>query len=179
LIMSVVVRTKISPSSVTVDVERAIHSIDSDLPIANTATLETIRDSSTAQARFSMLLLGSFGGLALLLACIGMYGVISYSTMQRTQEIGVRMAFGASRASVFQMVLGQAARLAGLGAMIGIVAAFGMTKVLGSFLYGVQPNDPLTFALVCVVLMAMVLLASYFPSRRATRVDPIVALRYK
>lgn len=178
-IMSVVVRTKVSPTAVIKDTEKAIHSLDPDLPIANVTTLEAIRDSSTAQARFSMLLLTSFGGLALLLACVGMYAVISYSAMQRTQEIGVRMAFGASRASVFRMVLGQAAGLSGIGALIGIVAALGLTGVLRSFVYGIQANDPPTFACACLVLILTVLLASYFPSRRAMRVDPIVALRYK
>jgi putative ABC transport system permease protein len=178
-IMSVVLRTRVPPTAVISDVEKAIHAIDFDLPIANISTLETIRDDSTGSARFSMLLLSSFGGLALLLACIGMYGVICYSVMQRTQEVGVRMAFGASPSNVFRMILGQALRLAGIGAAIGVLAALGLTRVMQSFLYGIQANDPLTFLAVCFVLAVMVLLASYFPARRAMRVDPIVALRYK
>jgi putative ABC transport system permease protein len=132
-----------------------------------------------AQPRFAMLVLGSFGALALALACIGMYGVISYSVAQRTREIGVRMALGAARNDVFGMVLGQGARLAGLGIVIGLAAAFAVTRTMASFLYGVQATDPLTFACVSLLLVAVALLACYLPARRATRVDPMIALRYE
>jgi putative ABC transport system permease protein len=179
LMMSAVLRTRISPTAVTPDVERAIHSIDPEIPIANITTLESIRADSTARPRFSMLLLIAFGGLSLVLACVGMYGVISYSATQRTQEIGVRMAFGASRSNVFRMILGQAVRLGAIGTLIGVITAFCLSRVMRSFVYGTAPDDPLTFAGVCIALIGMVLLASYFPSRRAMRVDPIVALRYK
>ena len=135
-------------------------------------------DDSMSQPRFSMLLLGSFGA-ALLLASIGMYGVISYTVAQRTQEIGIRMALGAERRNVFGMVLGQGARLASLGIGIGLIAAFGATRLMASFLYGVQPTDPFTFAVVSLLLVGIALLACYLPARRATRVDPIVALRYE
>ena len=131
------------------------------------------------QPRFAMLLLASFAGLALLLATIGMYGVISYSVAQRTQEIGIRMALGAPRGNVFGMVLAQGARLAGLGIAIGLLAALAVTRLMTSFLYGVRPTDPLTFAAVSLLLAGVALLACYVPARRATRVDPMLALRYE
>jgi ABC-type antimicrobial peptide transport system permease subunit len=126
-----------------------------------------------------MLLLASFAGLALLLACVGMYGVISYSVMQRTREIGVRMALGAQRKTVFGMILGQGAKLAGLGIAIGILTALGLTHLMASFLYGIRATDPLTFLIVPVFLAAVALFACYLPARRATHVDPMIALRYE
>jgi len=149
------------------------------LPLAKVATLMTLVDDSMSQPRFSMLLLACFGLLALLLASIGMYGVISYSVMQRTREIGIRMALGAERRSVFGMVLGEGARLAGLGIAIGLLAALAVTRLMASFLYGVQPTDPLTFLAVSLLMVGITLLACYLPARRATRVDPTVALRYE
>jgi ABC-type antimicrobial peptide transport system permease subunit len=163
----------------TGSVREAIRSVDPDLPLAKVATLSTLVDDSMTQPRFSVLLLGSFGVLALLLAAVGMYGVISYSVSQRTQEIGVRIALGAERRSVFSMILRQGVRLAGLGIAIGLLAALAVTRLMASFLYGVQATDPLTFAAVSLLLMGVALLACYLPARRATRVDPIIALRYE
>lgn len=177
--MRVALRTKVEPASMTQSVREAIHSLDPDLPLAKVAALTTLVDDSLSQPRFAMLLLAAFGVLAVLLASVGMYGVISYSVMQRTQEIGVRMALGAERGKVFRMVLGQGARLAGLGVAIGLVVALGVTRLMSSFLYGVQSTDPFTFAAVSLLLLVTALLASYLPARRATRVDPIVALRYE
>jgi putative ABC transport system permease protein len=177
--MRVALRTKTDPAAVTESVREAIHSLDPDLPLAKVATLTTLVDDSVSQPRFSMFLLGSFGVLAVLLASIGMYGVISYSVMQRTQEIGIRMALGAERRNVFGMVLVQGARLAGLGILIGLVAALGVTRTMASFLYGVRSTDPLTFAAVSLLLVGIALLACYLPARRATRVDPMVALRHE
>jgi putative ABC transport system permease protein len=125
--------------------------------------------------RFSMLLVGSFGLLALILASIGMYGVISYSVMQRIPEIGIRMALGAKREQIFMMVLRQASLLAG----VGLIAAFATTRLMTSFLYGVQPTDPITFTVVSLLLVAVALLACYVPARRAMKVDPMIALRYE
>jgi ABC-type antimicrobial peptide transport system permease subunit len=177
--MRVALRTRTDPASVTQSVREAIHLIDPDLPLAKVATLNTLLSESLSQPRFAMLLLTSFGLLALLLASIGMYGVISYSVMQRTQEIGIRMALGAERRNVFGMMLGQGARLALLGIGIGLIGAFGVTRLMTAFLYGVQATDPLTFAAVSLLLVAITLLACYLPARRAMRVDPIVALRYE
>jgi ABC-type antimicrobial peptide transport system permease subunit len=129
------------------------------------------------QPRVSMLLLAAFAALALLLASIGIYGVISYAVAQRTQEFGIRLALGAQPRNVFSMVLSQGARLALLGVILGFVAAFAVTRLMTSLLFGVQPTDPLTFIAVPALLMAVALLACYIPARRATCVDPIIALR--
>jgi predicted permease len=179
LTMDVVLRTSVDPASMASSVRQAIHSIDSDLPLARVATLDTVVSDSMTQQRFSVLLLGSFGAIALLLASIGMYGVISYSVMQRTQEIGIRMALGAKRRSVLAMVLGQGARLGALGIAIGLVAALALTRLMAGFLYGVQATDPLTFAGVSLLLLAVALVACWIPARRAMRVDPMIALRYE
>ena len=179
LTMQVALRSKTDPAFMLESARQAIRSIDPDLPIAKVATMTALVDNSMAQPRFAMLVLGSFGALALVLACIGMYGVISYSVAQRTREIGVRMALGAARRDVFRMVLGQGARLAGLGIAIGLVAALAVTRLMAGFLYGVKATDPLTFAGVSLLLVGIALLACYVPARRATRVDPMIALRYE
>jgi len=177
--MRVALRTKVDPASMTGSVREAIRSIDSDLPLAKVTTLTTLVDDSMSQPRFSMLLLGTFAALALVLASIGMYGVISYSVGQRTREIGIRMALGAERRNVFGMILGQGARLAGLGIAIGLLVALGVTHLMASFLFGVKPTDPLTFVGVSLLLLGVALLACYIPARRATRVDPMIALRHE
>jgi predicted permease len=179
LAMHMAVRTKAPLDSMTAALREAIHAADPDVPVAKLAPLTTLVDDSMTEPRFAMLLLASFAGLALLLATIGMYGVISYSVAQRTQEIGIRMALGAAHSHVFRMILVQGARLAGLGLAIGLLVALGVTRFMVSFLYGVQPTDPLTFAAVSALLATIALLACYVPARRATRVDPMVALRYE
>lgn len=179
LVMQAVIRTKADPESVMSSVREAVHSVDSALPLARVTTLAAIMDTSLAQPRFSMLLLGSFGTLSLLLASIGIYGVISYSVAQRTQEIGIRLALGAQRRNVFGMILSQGARLAGLGIAIGLLLALGVARLMASYLFGVQPADPLTFAAVGALLLGVAFLACYVPARRATRVDPLTALRYE
>lgn len=179
LAMHVAIRTSAPLETASAALRDAVHAADADLPVARLAPLTTLVDDSMTTPRFTMLLLGSFAGLALLLATIGMYGVISYSVAQRTQEIGIRMALGAARGGVFRMVLLQGARLAGAGLAIGLFAALAVTRFLVSFLYGVQPTDPLTFTAVSALLVAVALLACYLPARRATRVDPLIALRYE
>jgi putative ABC transport system permease protein len=177
--MQVAMRTQADPAGMTPLVRDAMRSVDPDLPLGKLATLTSLVDDAMIQPRFSMLLLGAFGGLAVALASIGMYGVISYSVAQRTREIGVRMALGARRNDVFRMILGQGVRLAGSGVTIGLLVAVGVTRLLTRFLYGVQPIDPVTFAAVPVLLVAVALLACYLPARRATRVDPMIALRHE
>ncbi len=140
-------------------------------------TIEEVFATSLADRRFSLVLLGVFGIAALLLAVMGIYGVISYLVAQRTQEIGVRMAFGARQEDVLRMVIGQGLALAGLGVGIGLAAAFGFTRLISGMLYGVSATDPLAYAAVTVALLGIALVASWLPARRATRVDPMVALR--
>ncbi|HKC70233.1 MAG TPA: FtsX-like permease family protein, partial [Terriglobales bacterium] len=179
LTMNVIVRSQVEPAALTGMIRRAIASVDPELPIAKVQTLNAVVSDSLAQPRFSLLLMAVFGGLALLLAAIGLYGVISYSVARRTQEIGIRMALGASRRRVFAMVVGQGGKMAGLGIVLGVAAALGVTRMMASFLYGVKPTDGLTLAVVCILLAGVALLACYLPARRATKVDPMVALRYE
>jgi putative ABC transport system permease protein len=172
-----VVRTTNEPTAALADIRAAVRSVDADLPLANVNTMETLIDQTTGPRRFSMLLLGSFAGLALVLASIGLYGVMSYTVTQRARELGVRVALGAASRDVLQLVLGQGARLAVLGVAIGLVASLAVTRVMKDMLFGVSATDPLTFVLISTVLLGVALLASYIPARRATRVDPIEALR--
>ncbi|HZS47614.1 MAG TPA: FtsX-like permease family protein, partial [Blastocatellia bacterium] len=177
--LQVAVRTKADPVSIVAGLRKAVHSVDPDLPIARVTLLTDLVSSSMTQTRFSMFLLLTFGVLSLLLALIGLYGVISYSVQQRTQQIGIRIALGASRGNVLTLILGQGARLAGIGIIVGLVSAFGVTRTMSAFLYGVEATDPLTFIFVAFLLMAAALFACYLPARRAMRVDPLVALRYE
>jgi ABC-type antimicrobial peptide transport system permease subunit len=179
LTMQLAVRARADPASVISGARDAVRSVDPDLPIAKVAPLTLLVENSMTQSRFSMLLLGAFGVLAVILASVGIYGVISYSVGQRTREIGLRMALGAQRRSVLGLVLGQGARLAGLGIAIGIAAALALTRLMASLLFGIAPRDPLTFFAVPLLLMAVALAACYIPARRAMRVDPMVALRYE
>ena len=177
LTMHVAVRTKAMPASMTEPVRAAIRSVDSNLPIASVATLDTIVDEALAQPRFSMLLVGGFGVVALLLACVGLYGAVSYSVTSRTQEIGVRIALGAPRRRVFELVLGQCLRITGLGIAVGLALALILLRLIAGFLYGVEATDPATFAALSMLLLAVALLACYLPARRAASVDPLTAIR--
>jgi putative ABC transport system permease protein len=141
--------------------------------------MERIVAGAVARQRFSMLLLAIFAGVALLLAAVGIYGVMSYSVAQQTREIGIRMALGAQRSDVLKMTVIQGLRLVGFGLAIGLVAAFILTRVMASLLFGVSATDPLTFIVISLVLLAVAMLASYIPSVRAMKVDPMVALRYQ
>ena len=142
-------------------------------------TLEQVISDSLAPRRFSAILLGTFAGLALLLASIGIYGVISYVVGQRSNEIGVRMALGAKSRDILRLVLADGGKLVLMGIGIGLAAAVGLTQLIKSFLYGVDAADPLTFAAVAVLLSLVALAACYVPARRAARVDPVIALRYE
>ena len=142
-------------------------------------SLEQFISDSLAPRRFAMILLATFAGLALLLASIGIYGVISYIVGQRSNEIGVRMALGAKPQDILHLVLADGGKLVLMGTAIGLVAAFGLSRLMKGFLYGVDAADPLTFAAVAVLLSLVALAACYVPARRATRVDPVIALRYE
>ena len=152
--------------------------MDPDLPIANFVTLTTLVDASMTSDRFAMLVLSAFGVLAVILAAIGMYGVMSYSVMQRTAEIGIRIALARGGNRLLAWCWGKGSRLACAGIVIGLIAAFMATRLMARFLYGVQPTDPVTFATVSLLLlMAVALLACYLPARKAMKVDPMIALR--
>jgi len=175
----IVVRTAGSPAAQVGSIRHALDQINSQQVMYNIRTMDEIVSESLAARRFSMILLGIFAALALLMACVGIYGVISYLAGQRTHEIGVRMALGAERRHVLQMVLGEGAKLALLGVGIGLVAAFGLARFMANLLFGVSTYDPLTFAVVAGLLILVALAACYIPAHRATKVDPMEALRYE
>jgi predicted permease len=179
LMMHVVVRTRNEPMSMTSNIRDVIHSIDPDLPMAKLTTLTTLVQNSMAQPRFSMLLLSVFSFIALLLACTGIYAAISSSIQEREQEIGIRMALGAQRGQVFQMILGYGARLAAWGMGLGLILSLVVCRAMASYLYGVKTTDPLTFIGVPILLSLVALLACYIPARRVMRINPLEALRYK
>jgi putative ABC transport system permease protein len=177
--MTLVVRTKGEPESVATAVREQIRALEPNLPVADVKTLRDQLDLSLFPSRLAAWTLGGFGVLALLLAAIGIYGVVSYSVAQRTREIGVRMALGAKANDVLRLVLGEGAFVILVGLVLGLLLAGVGTRVLASFLYGVGATDPLTFAVVPLLLGFVALAASYIPSRRAMKVDPLVALRYE
>jgi putative ABC transport system permease protein len=174
-----VVRTKLQPFSLSADIQRELREASGGLPVAHIRSMQQVVGASTARNDFYMTLLTIFAGVALLLAAIGVYGLMAYAVEQRTQEIGVRMALGASPQQVRRMVVVQGMQLALAGVILGVAAALGLTRLMSSLLYGVQPWDPFTMALVAVLLSSVTLLACYLPARRASRVDPMVALRYE
>jgi putative ABC transport system permease protein len=175
----IIARTSANPMAMVPAIERVVRSVDGDAPITNIETVDQIIANSAAEPRFQTALLGSFGVLGLLLAMIGIYGVISYSVVQRTHEIGVRMALGAGRDDVMRMILGEGMFLAFVGIVIGVGGALALTRFLRSLLFEIKPNDPATFVGVAILLMLVALAACYIPARRAMRVDPMVALRYE
>ena len=173
------VRTSIDPLSLATSVRNAVWEIDKDQPVSNIRSMDEIVSEAVARQRFSTLLLGVFAGLALVLAAVGIYGVMSYSVAQRTREIGIRMALGAQRSDVLKLTIANSLKLVGTGLIIGLAAAFALTRVMASLLFGVSATDPITFATISLVLMSVALLASYIPALRATKVDPMVALHYQ
>jgi putative ABC transport system permease protein len=177
--MSLVVRSAVDSASLTSSIRAAVAAIDKDQPIFDIHTMQQLADDSISTRRLTLVLLGIFSALALILAAIGIYGVMAYSVVQRTQEIGIRMALGAQRQDVLRLVLGQGARIAFLGVAIGLAAAAALARLLSTLLFSVSASDPATFAAVAVLLIAVALLACYIPARRALRVDPIIALRYE
>jgi putative ABC transport system permease protein len=174
----VVVRTSMSLSSVATAIREAAHSIDKDLPVTNVESFPDALGQSISRERFRTLLLGSFSAMALLIAAVGIFGVISNSASQRRHEIGIRMAVGAQRRDILRLILGHGAKLALWGLCLGAVFALLLTRLMTSLLYNVSPTDPLTFGGVAIILLAVAVVACYIPARRAMRVDPMVALRY-
>jgi ABC-type antimicrobial peptide transport system permease subunit len=158
-------------------VRSSVQELDSREVVYAVQTLDQVIAGALAPRRISMILLGVFAGLALVLACVGIYGVVSYLVGQRTHEIGVRIALGAQRSDVMRLVLGEGAKMALVGVASGIAAAFGLTRLMANQLFGVTAHDPLTYAAVAVLLMLVALFACYIPARRAVRLDPVAALR--
>jgi putative ABC transport system permease protein len=176
---SFVVRSELGSTTLVPSIRSVISQLDKDLPVNDIITMDEIMSTSVAQPRLETILLGIFGGLAMLLAAVGIYGVMSYSVSERTGEIGVRMALGADRGDVLALVCKQGLRLAAIGLAAGLVLALLATRLMSKILFGVSPTDPVTFAAIIVLLALVALLACYVPARRATKVDPMVALRYE
>jgi predicted permease len=177
--MTLAVRTSMDPASATSAIRQRVFAIDRGLPLYNIATMDQLVSNSVAQPRLNVSLLVAFAGLALVLAAVGVYGVMAYAVTQRTREFGIRMALGASPANVLRQVFVEGGRLAGLGLAIGLIAALVLTRLMSSLLFGVKPTDPVALGLAAAVLALVTLAACYVPARRATRVDPLVALRYE
>ncbi len=177
--MNLVVKSRIDPAALTSAIRGAVASIDKNQPIFAISTMNQLVSDSVGTRRITLVLLGLFSALALVLAAIGIYGVISYSVAQRTHEIGIRMALGAQHKDVLRMILRQGVKIAVAGVAIGVVVSLGLTQLMSSLLFSVSAADPLTFAAVAILLVLVAMLACYIPARRALRVDPMVALRYE
>ena len=177
--LSVVLRTAGDPALQTAALRSALAEIDPNQPLVKVRTMEENMATTVAQPRFRTWLIGILAMLALVLAAVGVYGVMSYTVTQRTSEIGVRVALGAQPKDVFRIIVGEGLRLALFGVGVGLVAALLLTRLLQSFLFGISAYDPVTFIAVSLLLTLVAAAASYFPARRATRVDPMIALRYE
>ncbi|HTB17741.1 MAG TPA: ABC transporter permease, partial [Bryobacteraceae bacterium] len=177
--LSWIIQTAGDPSALSAGIQHEIRSVDNQLAASRIRTMQQVVSESTARQNFNMLLLTIFAGLALLLAAIGIYGLMSYTVEQRTQEIGIRMALGASRGDMLRLVVRQGMLLTGIGVVIGLAASFGLNRLLANLLFGVKTTDPVTYLAVAAILVSVALLACYVPARRATKIDPLVALRYE
>jgi len=177
--MAIVVRSTVEPESVAPALRQAVAEVDGSVPLAQVQTMEHIVSASVTQPRFNLFLVGLFGGLALLLSAAGIYGVTSYTVTQRTHELGIRLALGAQVGDVLKLVLGQGLAVIGIGLVLGLAASFALLRLMRSLLFGVGENDPLTFVAITLMLLFVAVLACYVPARRATKVDPLEALRYE
>jgi putative ABC transport system permease protein len=177
--MTVVIKGASDPNQLISSVRGAVKEIDPDQPIYSPRTMNEIRAESVAGERLNLTLLSLFAGIALVLAIVGIYGVMSYSVTQRTHEIGIRMAIGARPLDVFKMILGHGMKLALIGVGVGLVFAFLLTRLMATMLFGVKPTDATTYGAISILLIGVALLACYLPGRRATKVEPTISLRYE
>ncbi len=177
--LTLVVRTTGDPAALTPVIRSMVASVDKNVLLSDVQTMEQVVAEATAEPRFYALLIGTFAAVALILAAVGIYGVMSYSVSRRTQEIGIRMALGAQPGDVIKIVVKQGALLAAFGVGTGLIGALAVTRLMTRLLYGIRPSDPLTFVVVALLLSTVAGFASYIPARRATKVDPMVALRYE
>jgi putative ABC transport system permease protein len=177
--MTVIIKGASDPNQLISSVRNVVKTIDQDQPIYSPLTMDEIRAESVAGERLNLTLLSLFAGIALVLAIVGIYGVMSYSVTQRTHEIGIRMAIGARPRDVFKMILGHGMKLALIGVAVGLVGAFALTRLMATMLFGVQPTDVTTFTVISIMLITVALLACYLPGRRATKVEPTISLRYE
>jgi putative ABC transport system permease protein len=177
--MALAIRSSVDPAGIAPALRAAVLSVDPEMPIHDVMTMAARRDTFVAPRRFNLLLLGALAVLALSLAAVGIYGVISYVVTRRTREVGIRMALGAQRADVLRLLIRQGMALVVLGVALGSLGALALTRVMSSMLFGVSANDPLTFACAALLLSSIALLACYLPARRATGVDPLSALRHE
>jgi ABC-type antimicrobial peptide transport system permease subunit len=175
--LSWAIRTKGDPGSLLAAIEKEVREGDSTIPLTDRRTMEEVVSASVARENFNMVVLSIFAGIALLLAAIGIYGLMAYTVQQRTQEVGIRMAHGAVCADILRLVLAHGMKLALIGVVLGAGMAYAMTRLLGALLFGVKATDPVTFAGVAAVLTAVALFATLIPARRASAVEPSVALR--
>jgi putative ABC transport system permease protein len=175
--VGLIVRAERNPTALASAVEQAVHAIDKDLPVSSILTMDQLLGNSLAQRRLTLILLAGFAALALLLAAVGVYGVIAYTVRQRTHELGIRMALGAQAGAALRLILGQGLKLALIGVALGLAAALALTRWMESLLFEVRPTDPLTLCLIAVVLLCVAFVACWVPARRAARVDPLLALR--
>jgi putative ABC transport system permease protein len=168
-----------NPMALVPGVWQRLGQIDSSQPLSDVQTLEQVLESARGEARLMMALFGIFSAIALVLAIVGIYGVISYAAAQRTQEMGIRMALGADKKDIFRLIIGHGLKLAGAGVLIGLLAPFTLTRLMASLLYKVSPADPVTIAASAILFLAAAFFASYVPARRAAKTDPMIALRYE
>ena len=175
----VAVQTSTTPEALTSAIREQVRGLDPDQPVTNVNTMDQLLSRTLSEAKFSLSLFGLFGGLALALAAIGIYGVMATAVAQRTHEIGLRMALGAQKRDVLRLIVGQGMLPVIIGVVAGLAAALALTRLMSSLLFGVSATDPMTLVLITVLLGTVALLACYLPARRATKVDPLVALRYE
>jgi len=177
--MSLVIRSNVEPSSLSASLRQVVNEVDKSVPVSSVKTMDHIVSESITQPRFNLFLLGLFSAVAMLLSAAGIYGVTAYTVTQRTHELGIRLALGAQVRDVMRMILGQGMAVIGVGLVLGLASAFALMRLLRSLLFGVGENDPVTFVVITLVLLLVALVACYIPARRATKVDPLTALRYE